>query len=232
MENYIYELEKALFYNDYGRAVDLFQSDSFSKDLLIDSGDFKELDIAVPIYIITQLWNEILPGNWPYCQEAVDKQKVELEKISAYIESVFHINTQEPIDMMKYRVLNWDYHSDLTMDNVFYEPLETYISKGIRPIDIELYYRAKTFDFPEVEKLLKQGADDTVCFEDDDDFVYGYMRDDILEREWWQTKTLFPHPDYSKRKYYVEDINAMFCSASKKRMRKLLNKYYDINHPE
>ena len=73
MDNYIYELEKALFYNDYERAVDLFQSDSFSQDLLTDSGDFKDLDIAVPVYVITQLWNEILPGIWPYCQESVSQ---------------------------------------------------------------------------------------------------------------------------------------------------------------
>ena len=84
MKQYIYDLEKALFYNDYERAVELLESEKFTTDLLIDTGDFKEFNLEMPIYFITQLWNEILPGNWGVAQDPVDKKKPNLNKISCF----------------------------------------------------------------------------------------------------------------------------------------------------
>ncbi|MBR2084589.1 MAG: hypothetical protein IJ879_08300, partial [Muribaculaceae bacterium] len=60
MKQYVYDIEKALFYNDYDRAVKLLSSERFTPDLLLDTGDFKEFNLEMPIYFITRLWNEIL----------------------------------------------------------------------------------------------------------------------------------------------------------------------------
>lgn len=228
MKQYIYDLEKALFYNDYERAVKLLNSEKFTPDLLIDTGDFKEFNLEMPIYFITQLWNEILPGNWGIAQEAVDEKKPNLQKISNYFETVHHIDMSQEIDMMKYRGAIPDVDIDDEHESIFdlFEPKESWLAKGYREIDIDLYSRAIRFDFDSVEKLLIQGADDSIAFEEPDDTVYRFMSDDFMAREWWQTKTLSPNPDYEKRKFFIMDVRCMLESAAKYRMLKLLDKYY------
>ncbi|MFV0553936.1 MAG: hypothetical protein ACK5LR_04445 [Mangrovibacterium sp.] len=53
----------------------------------------------------------------------------------------------------------------------FWEPIDYYLKKGFREIDLRLYSRAQCFDFDEVETLLKNGANPNVCFEDEDDDI-------------------------------------------------------------
>lgn len=228
MKQYIYDIEKALFYNDYDRAVKLLESEQFTPDLLIDTGDFKEFNLEMPIYFITQLWNEMLPGDWGISQEAVDKKKPNLQKISNYFETVHHIDMSQEIDMMKYRGAIPDVNTDDEQESIFdlFEPKESWFAKGFREIDIDLYNRAIRFDFDAVEKLLIQGANDSVAIEEPDDTVYKFMRDDLSARDWWQSKTLFPHPDYDQRKFFIMDVQCMLESAAKYRMVKLLDKYY------
>ncbi len=228
MENFIYDLEKALFYNDYDRAVKLMKSEQFTSDLLIDTGDFKEFNLKMPIYFITQLWNEILSGDWGIAQETVDEKKPNLQRIINYFETVHHIDMNQEIDMMKYRKAIPDVGVDDEQESIYdlFGPKENWIAKGFREIDIDLYWRAVRFDFEEVERLLIMGANDSVAFEEPDATVYQFMRDDFLERDWWQTKTLFPHPDYDQRKFFIMDVECMLESAAKYRMIKLLDKYY------
>jgi len=50
-------------------------------------------------------------------------------------------------------------------DQLLFEPISEYVKKGFREIDLRLYNRVECFDFEQVEKLLKQGADPTVPIE-------------------------------------------------------------------
>lgn len=228
MKQYVYDIEKALFYNDYDRAVKLLSSERFTPDLLLDTGDFKEFNLEMPIYFITRLWNEILPGNWGIAQKDVDEKKPNLQRINNYFETVYHIDMSQEIDMMKYRKAIPDVGADDEQESIYDldEPKESWIAKGFREIDIDLYSSAIRFDFDEVERLLIMGANDRVAFEEPDDTVYEFMSDDFLSRDWWQTKTLFPHPDYDQREFFIFDVRCMLDSAARYRMLKLLDKYY------
>jgi len=223
------ELRKALFYNDFERTKALLESPSFSEELLIDCGDFASINVPTPIYYITQLWNEILPGDWPFCQEAVDGHKANLSKITSYLKNAFNVSADKPIDLQKYISVFAEYDDDSTVEDIMLESKEELVSKGFRNIDVDLYCAAIKFDFAETERLLALGADDSVFFEDDEELssVYGYMGDDFLDRDVWQSNTLFPHPNYEKRKFEVEFTHYMMSSVAKERMVRLLNKYYE-----
>lgn len=224
--NYKYELSKALFYNDYERVKSLIESEAFMPKLLIDSGDFADIEVPTPIYFISQLWNEILPGNWGFVQEAVDKTLIQLNLINEYFLEQFNVSLQFPANLEKYYkyICNDDYLcSD---DDIMCEPIEALIAKGFRKIDIDLYCAVKRADRERVENLLKMGANDSVCFEDEDDSTYNYLCDDFGERDIWQTKTLYPNPNYDARKFSILDVHCMISSAWKYRMIALLNKYY------
>lgn len=49
-----------------------------------------------------------------------------------------------------------------TIEDITGESMKSFVSKGIREIDIELYLRCYTYEFDEAEKLLSQGADPDV----------------------------------------------------------------------
>lgn len=234
MDSFIFDIEKALFYNEFDKVKALFESEQFSPDLLVDCGSCKDINVPTPIYYISQLWNEILPGEWPLCQEAVDKHLEELYKITDYLEKVFQVPVKEPIDLSKYIKYITYYDCKTSQEDIMDITREELKARGHRDIDIDLYCATSRFDFVETERLLKLGAVDSVCFDEMDKeyTTYHNMSDDFLERDDWQTHTLYPNPDYQARKYDRLFVKSMFGSAAKYRMLKLLNKYYEINHPK
>ena len=228
-------LKKALFYNDYDRVKALVESKQFSSSLLVDCGDFSDINVPTPIYYISQLWNEILPGNWPLCQDAVDRQLESLNKILTYLESTFQVPASNLLDLSKYSRYTTGYNlpygvdcDSCTVKDLLWETREELNAKGFRDLDIDLYCATKKCDFVEVERLLQLGAIDTVCFDegDDESSTYAQVCDDFSERDDWQAPTLYPNSDYDARKFDMIMIHSMFGSAAKHRMRKLLNKYY------
>lgn len=53
-------------------------------------------------------------------------------------------------------------------DEIFFEPISTYIEKGFRQIDLMLFNRVRCFDFVQTKKLLEQGAKSNIHFENDE----------------------------------------------------------------
>lgn len=233
--NYLFELKKALFYNNFDRTKELLESPLFSEDLLIDCGDYR--NVSTPVYYITQLWNAILPGNWGRIQDIVDRQIEELNRINSYFISKFNVDPKQPLDYSKYlkQVLycTRDVDEDAVDEVVEYldETREVLNRRGFRDLDIDLYIAAYKFDYPEVERLLKLGADDTVGLRGENGNIYAEMDDDFLERDDWQVLTLRHNPDYESREFSDESVIAMFGSAAKYKMVKLFDKYYEQNHP-
>jgi hypothetical protein len=219
-------LRKALIYNDFERVKNLIESDDFSSDLLNDCQDFQELGVTMPFYYISQLWYVILPGEWKLCQEAVDKQLANLEKIASYLKKKFQVDVKEPFDDNIYKLILKDDLCEDPKDHLWW--IEEDRLKECRQIDIDLYCAGMNFDFPETERLLQLGADDSFCFTPSDPVtsLYEEMSDDFSERDRWQTNTLYPRPDYDSRECNMLMIRCMFSSAAKYRMIKLLNKYY------
>lgn len=218
-------LKKALFYNDLERVKEIVESPNFPKGWLVDCGDF--YGVPTPIYYISQLWNEILPGYWPHCQEEVYRNRNKLEKIISYIEERFQISVRAFVNLENYITFFRDGESWWNDDD--------FKLSGFREIDKLLYRAAERYDFAETERLLQMGARDDIRIEecDPESSIIEQMYDDFLEREWWQTATLRPHPNYETRKFEDVMILALFESIAKERMVKLMNRYFELNngHP-
>ena len=100
-------------------------------------------------------------------------------------------------------------------DEVFWEPIQDYLSKGIREQDIMLFFHAERFNFKETKKLLEEGAkpDVDICIDDD-------LDDDdsnsILSRIWVEYLYListYVVPDFEafeingyKQKFDIKDM--------------------------
>ena len=54
MDSFIFDIEKALFYNEFDKVKALFESEQFSPDLLVDCGSCKDINVPTPIYYISQ----------------------------------------------------------------------------------------------------------------------------------------------------------------------------------
>lgn len=215
-------LKKALFYNDLERVKEIVESPNFPKEWLVDCVDFD--GVPTPIYYISQLWNEILPGYWPHCQEEVDRDMNKLEKIISYIEERFQISVRAFVNLENYITFFRDGESWWNDDE--------FKLSGFREIDKLLYRAAERCDFAETERLLQMGARDDIRIEecDPESSIIEQMYDDFLEREWWQTATLRPHPNYETRKFEDMMILALFESIAKERMVKLMNRYFELNN--
>ncbi len=74
------------------------------------------------------------------------------------------------------------------------EPLDSFVQKGFREIDVRLFNRAEVFDFIEVAKLLEQGADVNVYIYNDGD--YSVMRK--VSRECSFLATCEVTPDFER----------------------------------
>lgn len=223
------KLKKALFYNNFERVKELIESPLFSEEWLVDCRDFDIIGEKSPIYYITQLWNELLPGDWGVTQNGVDRQKFELKKITDYLRDKFGIHADLPMDVARIKDIDSDYIGYQTIDDVWLADDD--IKTRVRDIDMELYCAASRFDFVESERLLRLGADPMVLMEkaDPDSSIYAEMSDDFLERDWWQTATLCPSPNYEKRKFKQMMIYAMIGSILKERMLNLFHRYTKIN---
>lgn len=221
------KLKKALFYNDFERTKSLFASSNFTSDLLVDCGDFE--GVPTPIYYISLLWNEVLPGNWGFVNDVVNIHRENLNKITSFIEEEFQVPAKGRLDLQLYRkfyIYEEEYDVDVVKSVMFSSKEELY-DVGFRDIDIDLYCAAYSFDFNKTESLLQLGAKDDICqySDEDDSSIYAIMRDDFLERDNWQTKTLYPHSDYEARKCNKCIIQSLFRSAAKYRMVSLMDKY-------
>lgn len=169
-------LKKALFYNDLERVKEIVESPNFPKEWLVDCVDFD--GVPTPIYYISQLWNEILPGYWPHCQEEVDRDMNKLEKIISYIEERFQISVRAFVNLENYITFFRDGESWWNDDE--------FKLSGFREIDKLLYRAAERYDFAETERLLQMGARDDIRIEecDPESSIIEQMYDDFLEREW------------------------------------------------
>jgi hypothetical protein len=112
-------------------------------------------------------------------------------------------------------------------EEVWMEPIQNYLTKGIREIDLMLFYHAERFDFAETKKLLNMGANPNACIDED-----SYLLDRIVKEcsyllncQIWFRYELFDEKGY----YPYRDIDEMFDDllglAAHEEMYKLLEPY-------
>lgn len=152
----------------------MLQTETFDEYLLTDI-KFSE-DIPCPIYWITQCWEIILehPEEWiAECRETVAKNKRRNLEIKKIFDEHFGVEFK-PIDFYNTDFPFFREYRDATFEDVFwYEGnRDDLIAKGYRAIDLDLFVAVNKFDYNEVERLLKLGADPTAelpeessCFE-------------------------------------------------------------------
>lgn len=114
-------------------------------------------------------------------------------------------------------------------EEILYEPMADYLKKGFREIDLRLYQRVECFDFEQVEKLLKQGANPLIPIEDD---PYSDIFSEVeLEESFLATIEIVPVFQIFEQKRYRHDydIGHLFANllglAAYTRMRRLLDQY-------
>lgn len=114
-------------------------------------------------------------------------------------------------------------------DEISLEPISTYLEQGFREIDLRLYNRAQCFDFVEVKKLLEQGANSNIHFENDGASSTFYLISSFCSS--LVTCDVIPEFKVFEVKGYNQnfDIKEMFGSilgyAAHKEMYKLLDEY-------
>ena len=95
-------------------------------------------------------------------------------------------------------------------ETIYDEPFSYYIAKGLRAIDVQLYYHIDCFHFEEVKKLLAQGANPNINIEDDNtsDAVHR-IKDEI---SYLASCHIYPlYKEFEKDGYKQEfDITYMF----------------------
>ena len=89
------------------------------------------------------------------------------------------------------------------------EPLHYYLSKGVREIDLMLYYHAERFNFDETKKLLELGANPDACHDEDFDSNTYYRI--LLERSFLTHEVIPVFEAFEKNGYNQRfSINNMF----------------------
>ncbi len=114
-------------------------------------------------------------------------------------------------------------------EKILFEPIADYLIKGFREIDLRLYQRVECFDFEQVEKLLKQGANPEVPMED---HPYSDIFSAVeLEQSFLATIEIVPLFQIFEKKRYRHDydIGHLFANllglAAYTRMYRLLYQY-------
>lgn len=118
-------------------------------------------------------------------------------------------------------------------EEIILDTKSTYLKKGFREIDLNLYNRADCFDFVEVKKLLEQGAKCDVNFEEEDDdgcCTIGRISDECC---YLSTCEVIPEFEEFEINGYNKDFNTtkmfrhLLGLAAHEEMYNLLDKYYE-----
>jgi hypothetical protein len=115
-------------------------------------------------------------------------------------------------------------------NEIICEPIDTYLKKGFREIDLQLFNRAQSFDFVEVKRLLEAGANSTITFENDDRDSSTFAR---ISNECCYLATCHVVPEFKlfEKNGYCQrfDITRMFGNllglAAHEEMYQLLDSY-------
>jgi hypothetical protein len=128
----------------------------------------------------------------------------------------------------------WDFfycEDPSNKEEVWMEPIQNYLTKGVREIDLMLFYHAERFDFAETKKLLNIGANPNICIDEDrDSYLFSRIENEcsyLLTCQIWFRYELFDKNGY----YPYCDIDEMFGDllglAAHEEMYKLLEPYKD-----
>ena len=153
------ELVKAIFNIDvdgFKRLIESNRVDVASWDNICDAeGDY------CPIQWIVQCWEMILenPDAWcEDCRETIRQKKMDNQEIKKILFDKFNL-CEIPIEINNNELWIYRYDMEDSFEDCFDSPKEEMLLYGYKEIDLDLYWATYKYDFEEVERLLKMGAD-------------------------------------------------------------------------
>ena len=227
------ELFLAIYFNDIDKVIEFrnqYPEIYAKKDCFIIEGN-TTFDLTNLTYFNRIIWNDI---NWiEEIMPLVNKHKLQSEQMSDlwHAESGLK-NIYRPFEYNRY----WDYfYCDDPNDyeEIIMDPISVYLEKGFREIDLKLYNRTQCFDFLETRKLLEQGANSEVHFENDGDS--STLSRILSERSYLATCCVCPEYKIFESNGYLQDyyIRSMFGDllglAAHVEMYSLLEEYKNNN---
>jgi hypothetical protein len=216
----LYELFLAIYFNDIDKVMGFknrypelyamknnFQINQLSraggKEVMYQSFDLMNLTFFNQAIWLDDCWRD-------ESRAFAEKRKMQTLQMLDYWRA--ELGGQDIKRTMEYnRFWNCFYCEDPgNKDEVFMEPIQSYLTKGVREIDLMLFYHAERFDFVETKKLLELGANPSACIDEDSDsyllFRIGSECSYLLTCQIWFRYELFDENGY----YPYCDIDDMF----------------------
>lgn len=152
------ELVDAVFNIDVDRFKTPIESQKFDVRLLdnICGGEGG----YCPIQWIIQCWEIILntPDTWREdCRETIRQKKKDNQEIKKILFDKFNLDNTA-IEINNNELWMYSYDMESSFEECFDYPMEEMLSHGHKEIDLDLYLAVYRYDFEEVERLLKIGA--------------------------------------------------------------------------
>lgn len=214
------EYVRAVFLTDANGFLELVKDGNYPNELNLDCNIFP--DVALPLHYITICWDIILSKFDEYKEEyrtLVLNKKLENDRIKDYFITQHNLN-MENIPFRNYGYYFYCTEEEATADDCLFLTKDELIKKGHREIDIDLYCYTEKFDFENVERLLKEGANPRHLFPEDLDCL-SRIGDECAFLDTELADAMF---DNNYRIHYEEDIANLIGLAAHEKMYSLLSK--------
>lgn len=222
----------AVFYIESSLLEEMLDTGEFDTALLEDIG-MESIENKIPLQYLVKCWDIILR---PHTFKLETQPKIErMRRRNERIKALFKERLGIDIDAMEIRF--WEMrgiirlsYADETVEDVLDKTMEQFLAEGFKREDVLLFCESLKFNAPEVEKLLKAGADCDALFDLGDEEVsaanwvnteVGYLCTEVL----WMLL------DYHEKSCYPFDIQGalplggFFSWAAYEQISQLFDKY-------
>ena len=191
----------------------MIEEGSFDKSLLEDIGGIR---CPIPIYYITKLWNLALSEeSW---SDTIKPQVADAHKRNMRIADIW-LNTFG-IDVASLNIEYGNYACSFKDGGNILIAKDSVLElqkADIPHIDIDLYRATVFFDYSEVERLLKAGADGQILYNmDEKKFEMTDLGMCTRHSDLWNIDIVFPFKDNCKMDIPIDALNLMEACALKK----------------
>lgn len=161
------ELFLAIYFNDLEKVIEFKNRfpELYAKRDKFPITKYTTFDLTNLTFFNQSIWFD---SNWvETIMPLVEKHRQRTEIMKAFwLSESGQQETHRPFEYNHYHEHFFckDPYDD---DEMFLNPISFYLEKGFSAIDITLYNRAISFDFSAVEKLLEQGANANIHFDND-----------------------------------------------------------------
>lgn len=157
------KLLSAVYFNDAETAIQLMETNDYPNKWLDNI-----FSMGIPIYFITQCNVRLLADDtWSEnVMPIILSLREGCAKLMAYWKTKFNYPVEQELDYTSYTNLFFAASPDETDDEVLLSSVQELLNEGYRQVDIDLYCATERFQYGEVERLLKLGADPEVDIDD------------------------------------------------------------------